>query len=58
MSLSRRPIQVFFEFNSFYSYPAIFAAKEAAAREGLQLQWRPFLLWPVLKARCVMSLVY
>jgi 2-hydroxychromene-2-carboxylate isomerase len=49
--MARRAIRLYFEFNSFYSYPAVHTIRDAARREGLAVHWRPFLLWPVLKAR-------
>lgn len=40
-----------FEFASTYSYPAAMRVEGAAARAGVRLAWRPFLLGPIFKAQ-------
>lgn len=47
-----RPTLAFwYEFASTYSYPAAFAVEEAAARAGVTVVWRPFLLGPIFAAQ-------
>jgi 2-hydroxychromene-2-carboxylate isomerase len=41
------PIQFWFDFASTYSYPAAMRIEEAAARAGIALEWKPFLLGPI-----------
>lgn len=43
-------IEFWFEFGSNYSYPALMRLPEAAARAGLRVQWRPFLLGPIFQS--------
>lgn len=43
-------IEIWFEFGSPYSYPSVMRIEKAAAREGLRVAWRPFLLDPARKA--------
>lgn len=40
-------LEFWYEFASTYSYPAAMRAAEAAARAGVGLRWRPFLLGPI-----------
>ncbi len=42
-----RPITLWYEFASSYSYLAVMRAQAAADDAGVPLQWRPFLLGPV-----------
>lgn len=42
-----KPLEVWFEFASTYSYPAVMRAEAACAARGVDLLWRPFLLGPV-----------
>jgi len=44
-------IELWFEFASTYSYPAVWRAGGVARRAGLDLRWRPFLLGPVFQAQ-------
>ena len=44
-------IELYYEFGSQYSYPAVMLAEDAAARQGLTLGYRPFLLGPILAAQ-------
>ena len=44
-------IEFWFEFASTYSYPAAMAVEEACDKAGVGLDWRPFLLGPVLAAQ-------
>src|SRR5690606_30797238 len=42
-----RRIQFWFEFASAYSYPAAALVEGRAARRGVAVEWRPFLLGPI-----------
>ena len=42
-----QPIEVWFEFASTYSYPAVIRAEEMARASGVPVKWRPFLLGPI-----------
>jgi 2-hydroxychromene-2-carboxylate isomerase len=44
-------LQLWFEFASTYSYPAVCRAPELARAAGLTLEWRPFLLGPIFQAQ-------
>lgn len=44
-------VDVWFEFASTYSYPAIMRVGVEAAARGVDLVWRPFLLGPIFKAQ-------
>ena len=44
-------LELYYEFASQYSYPAVMLAENAAAARGLSLAYRPFLLGPVLAAQ-------
>ena len=57
MSTGARPlaggdpeIEFWFEFGSNYSYLSAMRIEDAAARRGVQVRWKPFLLGPVFKA--------
>lgn len=41
------PADFWFDFASTYSYPAAMRVQDAAARAGVELRWRPFLLGPI-----------
>jgi 2-hydroxychromene-2-carboxylate isomerase len=43
-------IEIWFEFASNYSYLSVMRIEEAAARLGLVLAWKPFLLGPIFRA--------
>ncbi len=43
-------IDFWYEFASTYSYPAAMRIERMAARAGLDVNWRPFLLGPIFKA--------
>jgi 2-hydroxychromene-2-carboxylate isomerase len=43
-------LQFWFELASTYSYPAAARIEEAAARAGVALEWRPFLLGPIFQS--------
>jgi 2-hydroxychromene-2-carboxylate isomerase len=43
-------IEFWFEFASTYSYPAAMRIETLAARAGVQVAWRPFLLGPIFQA--------
>ena len=44
-------IELFYEFGSSYSYPAVMTAEKAASARGLSLVFRPFLLGPLFAAQ-------
>ncbi len=44
-------IELFYEFGSTYSYPAVMTAERAATERGHRIVWRPFLLGPILSAQ-------
>jgi 2-hydroxychromene-2-carboxylate isomerase len=43
-------IEFWFEFGSNYSYPSVMRIEEAAARAGVRVIWKPFLLGPIFKS--------
>ena len=45
------PLEFWFEFASTYSYPAAMRIEEEAARAGVAVAWRAFLLGPIFKAQ-------
>ena len=44
-------VEVWFEFASTYSYPAMMRVERVAADTGVSIQWRPFLLGPIFQAQ-------
>ena len=44
------PIEFWFDFGSNYSYLSVMRIEEAAARCGVPIHWKPFLLGPVFQA--------
>jgi 2-hydroxychromene-2-carboxylate isomerase len=44
-------IELWFEFASTYSYPAVMRAEYVAQETGTPLVWRPFLLGPIFQAQ-------
>lgn len=44
-------IELWFEFASTYSYPAVMRAERLAETTGIPLVWRPFLLGPIFQAQ-------
>lgn len=40
-------VDFFYEFASTYSYPAAMRVEEVAAKAGVTVRWRPFLLGPI-----------
>ncbi|AVO45357.1 2-hydroxychromene-2-carboxylate isomerase [Phreatobacter cathodiphilus] len=40
-------VEFFYEFASTYSYPAAMRVEEVAAKAGVTVRWRPFLLGPI-----------
>lgn len=44
-----RIIEFWYEFASTYSYPAAMRVEDVAARKGIAVAWRPFLLGPVFR---------
>src|SRR5438552_2860175 len=47
--VSRPVLQLWFEFASTYSYPAVQRIEALAAGLRVGVEWKPFLLGPVLK---------
>jgi 2-hydroxychromene-2-carboxylate isomerase len=45
------PVEFWFEFASTYSYPAAMRVEALAARYGVPLVWRAFLLGPIFRAQ-------
>ena len=43
-------MEVWFEFASNYSYPAVMRVEDLARQAGVDLAWKPFLLGPVFRA--------
>ncbi|MBF5040832.1 2-hydroxychromene-2-carboxylate isomerase [Aggregicoccus sp. 17bor-14] len=50
MSAASRELEFWFDFGSNYSYLSVMRIEQAAARQGVQVRWRPFLLGPIFKA--------
>ena len=44
-------LEFWFEFASTYSYPAAHAVEAVAAKRGVQVKWRSFLLGPIFAAQ-------
>jgi 2-hydroxychromene-2-carboxylate isomerase len=44
-------VEIWFEFASTYSYPAVMRVERVAAQAGVPLVWRPFLLGPIFQAQ-------
>src|SRR5437762_5470777 len=49
--VSRPALQLWFEFASTYSYPAVQRIEALADGPGVGVEWRPFLLGPVFKSQ-------
>jgi 2-hydroxychromene-2-carboxylate isomerase len=49
--VSATPFEFWFEFASTYSYPAAMRIEALAARAGVPIVWRPFLLGPIFQAQ-------
>ncbi|WP_281995209.1 2-hydroxychromene-2-carboxylate isomerase [Ruegeria faecimaris] len=47
----QRSIQFWFEFASTYSYLSAMRIEEAATRQGVSVEWQPFLLGPIFAAQ-------
>ena len=43
-------VEFWFEFASNYSYLSVMRIEREAARQGVRIQWRPFLLGPIFKS--------
>ena len=43
-------LDFWFEFASTYSYPAAMRIEDVAARQDVEVRWRPFLLGPIFKS--------
>lgn len=43
--------EFWFEFASTYCYPAAMCIEEKAARHGIRVEWKPFLLGPIFAAQ-------
>lgn len=48
---ARPTLEFWYDFASTYSYLAAFAVEDAAARAGVHVVWRPFLLGPIFAAQ-------
>jgi len=46
-----RALQVWFEFASTYSYPAVLRVEACAGARGVALEWKPFLLGPIFASQ-------
>jgi len=44
------PLEFWFDFGSNYSYLSVMRIEQTAARLGVHIQWRPFLLGPIFKS--------
>src|SRR5580692_2268663 len=44
------PLEFWFDFASNYSYLSVMRIEQTAARLGVIIQWRPFLLGPIFKS--------
>ena len=49
-SVNPAGIEFWFEFGSNYSYLSVMRIEQTAARLGVTIQWRPFLLGPIFKS--------
>ncbi|WP_428424668.1 2-hydroxychromene-2-carboxylate isomerase [Methylibium sp.] len=49
-SADDRAIEFWFEFGSNYSYLSVMRIEEAAARLGVSVRWKPFLLGPIFRS--------
>jgi 2-hydroxychromene-2-carboxylate isomerase len=49
--MSAPALEFWFEFASTYSYPAAMRIEPLAARAGVAVAWRPFLLGPIFQAQ-------
>lgn len=47
----RSPLEVWFEFASSYSYPAVARVERLTRAAGVSIVWRPFLLGPIFAAQ-------
>jgi 2-hydroxychromene-2-carboxylate isomerase len=50
MSATSPEIEFWFEFGSNYSYLSAMRIEDAAARHGVRILWKPFLLGPIFRA--------
>lgn len=48
--MSAAPIEFWFEFASNYSYLSVMRIEACAARCGVQVRWKPFLLGPIFRS--------
>lgn len=48
--MSTAPIEFWFEFASNYSYLSVMRIEACAARRGVPVRWRPFLLGPIFRS--------
>ncbi len=44
-------VEVWFDFASTYSYPAVWRVEDLARRSAVRLAWRPFVLGPIFRKR-------
>lgn len=43
-------VELWFDFASTYSYPAVMRAEDEAAKRSLRVEWKPFLLGPIFRS--------
>ncbi|HLJ21363.1 MAG TPA: 2-hydroxychromene-2-carboxylate isomerase [Stellaceae bacterium] len=48
--MGRPEIEFWFEFASNYTYPSVMRIEAEAARHGVRIVWKPFLLGPIFRA--------
>jgi 2-hydroxychromene-2-carboxylate isomerase len=49
--MASAPVEFWFEFANTYSYPAAHAVEATAAKRGVEVKWRSFLLGPIFAAQ-------
>ena len=49
--MEQEPLEFWFEFASTYSYLAASRIEEVAAKAGVRMRWRPFLLGPIFASQ-------
>ena len=49
--MEQEPMEFWFEFASTYSYVAASRIEEVAAKAGVRIRWRPFLLGPIFASQ-------
>ncbi len=49
--MAGQTIELWFEFASTYSYPAVMRVERVAASAGIAIEWKPFLLGPIFQSQ-------